>query len=158
MDYTVITEPGQWQPTPPGLCRALLPQWPDVTPFALTHGSQFRPAGPPELDSDAEYANDLNEVRVAWGGRQHRAGPPTRPRSPTSGPTAPVRPRRRATGTRSPQGGRDRGTSLVENARLFALLDIALADAGIAAWDAKYATTSGGRSRRSTRPTSTTTR
>jgi hypothetical protein len=31
-----------------------------------------------------------------------------------------------------------RGLSLKENARLFALLNIALADAGICAWDAKY--------------------
>jgi hypothetical protein len=31
-----------------------------------------------------------------------------------------------------------RNTSLVDEARLFALLNIALADAGIAAWDAKY--------------------
>ncbi|MEX1027776.1 MAG: vanadium-dependent haloperoxidase [Candidatus Paceibacterota bacterium] len=32
-----------------------------------------------------------------------------------------------------------RGNTLAENARLFALLNIAEADAGIAAWDAKYA-------------------
>ena len=33
---------------------------------------------------------------------------------------------------------RQRDTDLVQNARLFALLNIALADAGIASWDAKY--------------------
>lgn len=31
-----------------------------------------------------------------------------------------------------------KGTELAENARLFSLLNVALADAGIAAWDAKY--------------------
>ena len=31
-----------------------------------------------------------------------------------------------------------RGTSLAENARLFALLNLTLADAGIACWDSKY--------------------
>src|SRR5262249_11169111 len=33
---------------------------------------------------------------------------------------------------------RDRGTSLAQNARLFALLNLALADAGIASWDCKF--------------------
>ncbi|MCU0516713.1 MAG: vanadium-dependent haloperoxidase, partial [Oscillatoria sp. Prado101] len=31
------------------------------------------------------------------------------------------------------------GSTLVEDTRMFALLNIALADAGIVAWDAKYA-------------------
>ena len=30
------------------------------------------------------------------------------------------------------------GNSLAENARLFALVNIAMADAGIASWDCKY--------------------
>jgi hypothetical protein len=38
-----------------------------------------------------------------------------------------------------------RGNTLEENARLFALLNIAMADAAICAWDAKYTSTSGAR-------------
>ncbi len=34
-----------------------------------------------------------------------------------------------------------RGLDVVENARLFALVALALGDAGVVAWDAKYATT-----------------
>jgi len=50
-------------------------------------------------------------------------------------------------GTETPPGhwnqiaedvARARGTTLVQNARLFALLDLALADAAIVAWDCKY--------------------
>jgi hypothetical protein len=51
--YTPGTAPGQWQPTPPANAPALLPQWPGVTPFAMTSGSQFRPAPPPPLVSQA---------------------------------------------------------------------------------------------------------
>ena len=60
--YTPGTSPGDWQPTPPANLPALAPQWPDVTPFAMTSGSQFRPAAPPVLGS-AEYAAAFNEVK-----------------------------------------------------------------------------------------------
>lgn len=49
--YTPGTNPGQWQPTSPGFASALLPQWGEVTPFALTSGDQFRPDGTPALNS-----------------------------------------------------------------------------------------------------------
>src|SRR5439155_17958702 len=42
---------GQWRPTPPMFEPALLPQWAQVVPFALTSPDQFRPAGPPSLQS-----------------------------------------------------------------------------------------------------------
>src|SRR5262249_13172326 len=62
--YAPGSGPGAWQPTPrpnpnpppaelPGL-PAANPQWPYVTPFALTSGDQFRPGPPPALTS-AEY-------------------------------------------------------------------------------------------------------
>src|SRR6185312_1233607 len=64
--YTPGTDPGDWQPTPPANLPALAPQWPDVTPFAMTGGSQFRPAAPPALDS-AEYTAAFNEVQTLGG-------------------------------------------------------------------------------------------
>ena len=45
--YTPGTDPGDWQPTPPANLPALAPQWPYVTPFAMSAGSQFRPGPPP---------------------------------------------------------------------------------------------------------------
>src|SRR5688572_30294047 len=40
--YLGGTDPGQWRPTPTTAGRE--PHWPDVTPFAMTSGDQFRPA------------------------------------------------------------------------------------------------------------------
>src|SRR2546421_1264438 len=54
--YTPGTHPGDWRPTPPAFLPALAPQWPYVTPFAMTSGSQFRPAPPPALGSAADAA------------------------------------------------------------------------------------------------------
>ena len=45
--YLGGTQPGQWRPTPPANAPGLHPHWPDVTPFAMTSGDQFRPAAPP---------------------------------------------------------------------------------------------------------------
>src|SRR5438874_1504370 len=60
--YTPGTAPGDWQPTPPAFLPALAPQWPYVTPFAMSAGAHFRPAPPPALDS-AEYAAAFNEAK-----------------------------------------------------------------------------------------------
>jgi hypothetical protein len=136
--YTPGTDPGEWQPTPNGFEPALLPQWPNVIPFAMTSGDQFRPGGPPALDS-ATYAAELNEVQ-AYG------------KTISAVRTAEQTEIARfwADGGRSftPPGHWNQiaaqftsqpGRTLLENARLFALLDMALADAGIVSWDAKYA-------------------
>jgi hypothetical protein len=136
--YTPGTEPGDWQPTPPALAAALLPQWPTVTPFAMTSGSQFRSGGPPALDS-AEYAAAFSEVKAI--GRVDSA---TR----TEEQTAIARFWANGGGTSTPPGhwnqitqvvAEAQGNTLVENARLFALLNMALADAAIVSWDNKYA-------------------
>ena len=119
------------------MADALLPQWPFVTPFALAHPSQFRTAGPPPL-TGAAYAADLDEVRRL--GRVDSAE-----RTPEQ--TLIARFWADGAGTATPPGhwnqiardvSRQRDTGLYENARTFALLNIALADAGISSWDAKY--------------------
>src|SRR5262249_23351787 len=75
MTYTPGTGPGVWQPTPrpgptpgtelPGL-PATSPQWPLVTPFAMTSGDQFRPGPPPAL-TDADYTEAYLEVKALGG-------------------------------------------------------------------------------------------
>jgi FHA domain len=53
---------GVWMPINSSLAaQALLPGWGNVTPWALTSGSQFRPEPPPVLGSEA-YAKDYNEI------------------------------------------------------------------------------------------------
>ncbi|MEG3940623.1 phosphatase PAP2 family protein [Microcoleus sp. S36b_A3] len=135
--YQGKTDPGSWIPTPAGFAAPLAPQWPDVTPFAMTSGSQFRPPGPPALDS-AKYAEELNFVKE-FG----KVDSLTR----TPDQTALAEFWADIGGTFTPPGHWNQiaqeasaiaGTSLEDSARLFALLNIAVADAGISCWDAKY--------------------
>jgi hypothetical protein len=103
----------------------------------MTSGSQFRPAPPPALDSDA-YAAAINEVKDLG-----RADSTTR----TDEQTQIARFWNDGLGTAFAPGywnriagqvATDQGLSLVQNARLFAMLNIATADALISCWDAKY--------------------
>ena len=136
--YEPVAAPGRWQPTPPLFASALLPQWPGVRPFVLERGDQFRPPPPPALDSPA-WARDCEQVRqlgandsslrtadqteIAWFWADN-AGSETPPGHWNQVAQHLVQ-------VREPE--------LLEAARWFALLNLALADAGIAAWDAKFA-------------------
>jgi hypothetical protein len=136
--YTPGSAPGEWRPTPPANAPAAAPQWGNVTPWAMTSPSQFRnPDGPPALDS-AEYTAAFNEVKAIGS-----ATSATRTLDQSNiahfwaGPT----------GTSTPTGHWNRiaqtvaesqGNTLEENARLFALLNMAEADAAISSWDNKY--------------------
>lgn len=129
---------GVWVPTPPAFAPALLPNFATVTPFVLTHPAQFRPPPPPALDR-VEWAEDCNLTKDL--GRSDSA---TR----TTEQTVIARFWADGAGTATPPGhwniiARDvafqRGNTLDENARLFALLNLAEADAGIMAWDCKFA-------------------
>lgn len=135
--YTPGTDPGDWRPTPNGFQAAVLPQWPNVTTFGVMSGSQFMPAAPPALNS-AQYAQDLNEVKSLGA-----ANSSTR----TADQTAIAKFWAGGPGTATPPGqwnmiaqeiAEKRGNSLLENARMFAVLDVCLADAAISCWTAKY--------------------
>lgn len=61
---TAINDPNHWQPllTPNGTVQKFLtPHWGIVTPFALTSGSQFRPAGP-VIATQSQYQAQANTV------------------------------------------------------------------------------------------------
>jgi hypothetical protein len=130
-------ELGGWQPTPPDFATALLPNWPYVTPFAMTSGDQFRPGSTPQLSSE-EFAAAYNEVKDLGA-----ADSPFRDPDQTEiayfwedGPFTVTPPGHWQVIAR--QMADQFGNDLWENARLFALLSIAQADAAIACWDAKY--------------------
>jgi PAP2 superfamily len=136
--YTPRTEPGFWQPTPPANAPALLPQWPGVTPFSMINAQQFRPVAPPALDSDL-WARDYNLTKD-YGSATSAVRTPEQ--------TASARFWADGAGTVTPPGhwnviaadvAEQQGTTLEENARLFAVLNIAEADAAIVSWDCKYA-------------------
>ena len=129
--------PGVWIPTPPAFAPYLLPQWGHVAPFAMPAGSHFRPLGPPALES-AEYANDFAEVK-AFGALTGSARTPEQDQIALFWADG--------AGTETPAGhwnsiaqgvAAERSHTVIENARLFALLNVAMADAAICAWDAKY--------------------
>lgn len=60
--FVLPPTPGNWQPTPPANASAGFTQTPNVTPFALASVSQFAPNAPPALTSD-DYAAAFNEVK-----------------------------------------------------------------------------------------------
>jgi hypothetical protein len=128
------TEPGVWQLTagcPP--MGGVFLHWRKVRPFALQRADQFRSAPPPALDS-SRYAQAFNEVKEN-GGRDSTSRPPDR---------ADVARFYAVVGDGllwnpvARQIAAARRQSLAQNARAFALLNIALADAAIAVTETKY--------------------
>ena len=131
------TLPGEWRPTPPVFAPAQTPQWPFVTPFALESGSQFRPPAPPALTSH-QYTRAFNEVKALG-----RVDSTVR----TAQQTEAARFWEGKGGTPQVPGywneiaqsvAASQGNSLDQNARLFAELNVAAADAVIGHFDAKY--------------------
>ncbi|RIV41598.1 phosphatase PAP2 family protein [Micromonospora radicis] len=143
--YVHGTAPGDWRPTGSG--PAATPNWGLVTPFALTSGAQVRPPLPGGFASTAAllasplYAAQVNEVKEL--GREDSS---TRTAEQTEIAWFWAND---LDGTYKPPGQHFAHTQIVarqqqldqtRNARLFALVAISMADAGIAAWDAKYRT------------------
>jgi len=126
-------EPGKYQCTP-GFPFVAFEAWEKVTPFTLKDTVQFRP-GPPYAITDANFADDLSEVKRLGGDGK------TTPSERTDNQTqiawfwfenSPLKWSRIARTVAT-----DKGLSTAENARLFALLNMALADGYIAMASAK---------------------
>ena len=129
---------GAWRPTPQGLPNQLPgvsgagPQFATMTPWVLTRPSQFRLPPPPALNSP-EYAADLDELfRMGVFSGSGRSQDQSDLALFWAGNT-PLYWNRIAS-----QLSAQRGLSFIENARLFALLNVSMADAAIACWDSKY--------------------
>lgn len=138
--YFPGTDAGDWQPTPPAFLAPLGSQWRYVTPFAMTSGAQFLPPPPPALDSP-EYATAINEV-ATFGGNGT-----TTLTVRDADQTEMARFWADGAGTSFAFGhwnmiaqgvAEDLQLDVVSEARLFALLNIATADAIISSWDTKY--------------------
>ena len=125
-------QPGDYQLTPPNFAAADFTQWPQVTPFALARADEFRPGPPPQLTSE-EYTKVFDEVKsLGFINSTTRTPEQTLIGTFWNGniqdfwneiaQTAALRHR----------------LNLARSARLFALLNISLADTAIAFFDAKY--------------------
>jgi len=131
-DYTPGTGAGFWQSTLPAFLRALDPGWGSVRPFLLEDGSQFRPGPPPALDS-RRYTRDFVEIKEIGSSSSN-----SRTQEQTDLARFWI-----ATGPQNwnpiaRQAAAAKALTLSETARMLALLNLAGADAFIAAWDAKY--------------------
>jgi hypothetical protein len=134
--YPQGTRPGEWRFTP-GFPFAFLPRWGEVTPFVLRDSSQFRPR-PPYAVTGRKYAADLNEVKDLGGDDLPGGTPSARTAEQTEialfwVENSPLQWNRIARTVSA-----DRGLDLWENARLFGLLNIALADGYIGTFETKY--------------------
>ncbi|WP_157615991.1 vanadium-dependent haloperoxidase [Rhizobacter sp. Root404] len=106
-------------------------QWPFIRPFTLRSADQFRPEPPPALSSDV-YTRDFDESKAMGGtvSSLRTAEQLDLARFHTESPAvAPYRNQRRFATV---------NVSLADNARLLAILSVALADATIGCFDAKY--------------------
>ena len=126
----------QWQTAPGRYVATVVPAavtWPRRTPWVMTRADQFRPGPPPDLASEL-WARDLREVRTL-GAKNSTAR--------TAAQTDIARfweetrpmvyyPLLKAIGQLP-------GRTVVQNARLYAVAGVAIDDALIAVFDAKYA-------------------
>jgi membrane-associated phospholipid phosphatase len=150
MSHELIDAPGHHQPDPMHPDQGFLtPKWGKIQPFAMNDGAQFRVAAPPPLDSP-EYAAAYEQVRVIGAvdaETSDRDGNGLPDRTPeqteiglfwaydgTRGLGTPPRLYNQIAQAIAKQ----QGNSVIDNARMFALLNIAMADAGIASWETKY--------------------
>ncbi len=123
---------GVWRPTPPAFAPFFDPWLGQVEPFVLDSPSQVRPGPPPAISSDL-YVEEFEEVRdygVNVGSLRTAAQTETA-RFFTDITIGPLHAGLRDLVTR-------RGLDISDSARLFAAVDVSMADAAIAVWDGKF--------------------
>lgn len=131
--FVFTNVPGRYESTPPNFPpQPQFTHWPAVQTWVLRHADQFRPGPPPAL-TGKEYTNVFNEVKSVG----------------IIGSTT-ATPDQALTGTFwngaiqnywneiAQSAAQQQKLNTAESARLFALLDLSLADVVIAFYDAKY--------------------
>jgi hypothetical protein len=128
-NYQPSTLPGVYVPT----ASPAVPHWGRRKPWALASGDQLRPGAPPALTSEV-WARDYNEVKALGGRASSRRSAAQTEIARFWEATQPViyYPLARAVAL---QPGRE----VTQNARLLAAVGMAMDDALIAVFDAKYA-------------------
>ena len=132
--YVFGNEPGDYQSTPPNFPpQPQFTHWPFVTPFALPSAELFRPEAPPVLESH-QYADDFNEVKSLGVVDGTKATPEEMLIGRFwNGPI------QNFWNEITQSAALAHHLSTARSARLFALLDLSIADGVIAFYDAKYA-------------------
>jgi len=125
---------GVWRPTPPANLAMAGFQFVNMAPWVINLPSQFLPLGPPALGG-SKYAADFNEAQLKGSAQS-----PSRTQDETvyslfwNSTTASYLWNNVAVSL-----GNERHTTLSENSRLLALLNVSMADAAIGCWNAKLA-------------------
>jgi membrane-associated phospholipid phosphatase len=131
--FVFVNAPGLYQSTPPNFPpQPQFTHWPRVTPFVVARADQFRPGPPPALTSRA-YADSLNQVK-ALGVAHSTAATPDQALTGRFWNGAIQNYWNEIAQTAAMR----RGLTTARSARLFALLNLSLADSAIAFFDAKY--------------------
>jgi hypothetical protein len=132
LDYRPGTKPGDYQPTPPDFTPAWMTHWGRVKPFVVESAAQFRPEPPPTVGSDVAK-RDIEEVR-SIGAMEHST------RNDEQTEIA------KFWYENSPQGwnriaraaAASRPMEAAVGARMFALVNLAMAEGYIVGFEAKY--------------------
>ena len=127
--YRPVATPGVWIPTTP----PIMAQYAQAKPWVLKSADQFRPGPPPQLTS-AIYARDYNETK-SLGGIRNTTRTAEQSDIVKFWTQANISP---AWQEAARQISAAKGLGLAENARLFALLNMAMANTFINDWDAKF--------------------
>lgn len=125
-------KPGQWRPEPPANASDPFAWVSKVQPFLIESPSQFRSKAPNALTSDA-YAKDYAEVKALGGKTGSARTPAQEALAKFYDNTNPVEMFHRTFRALAVE----KGLTLVEQARLFAMLDLGLADTVINCWNDK---------------------
>lgn len=143
IEFIASDNPGKWRQDPISrIGIALGARWGEVTPFVLRSSSQFRVPPPPALSSP-EYAAAYDEVKRLGG--DGAATPTERTQEQTEigifwaydgTPSLCAPPR--LYNQIAVQIAEQRNSKAMDTARLLALLNVALADAGVSSWESKY--------------------
>ena len=130
--YNPQSVPGYYQLTPPNFAPADFTQWPTVVPFAIVSAAEFLPAPPPGLGS-AEYLADLKEVeQLGEFNTENRTAEQSLIGLFWSGKI------QNYWNEVAQTAALARNSDLPTTARLFALLNISMADASISFFQTKY--------------------
>ncbi|WP_369386522.1 vanadium-dependent haloperoxidase [Streptomyces sp. CG1] len=124
---------GDYRPTPPNFPTPVFTNWGSVKPFVMTSGRQFRPAAPPAVSS-AAYATALNEVK-SLGSKTSATRTPDQTAAAKFWAAAPVW---NIWNQIAQNLVTSQNASLEKAVKVFARLDLSLADTAIALYDAKY--------------------
>lgn len=135
--YVPNEKPGQWRRTPPNFRPPEFPHWGKVKPYMVGDVTRFRAPPPPALNSP-EYAEEVNLLKDMGGKISTKR---------TAEQTMIAKFWADFSYTSSPPGhwneiarevSLERKMNVAETARVFATLNLALADTCITIWDTKY--------------------